>query len=488
MGQIIYNHTLIFNNTYGTLIYNHSKLSGWNDFGANVALVTDGDSVGIGTTAPNAKLEINGTGQYIFNVSNGTKPGLLVNASGGVGIGTATPSSTFHLKHVSTASTYSTETESTGADNYNRFTSTSGSGEYGIYADALYFQPLDTLANGIRFFGSSANRPDLRILANGDIGVGTNSPGAKFEINGTRLYVFNASNGSISGLTVRSNGQVGIGDPNPTQKLDVRGHGNFSGDLYVQNNSLVNQWLYNQTTAFNTSMGMLIYNHTREYNNTMGQIIYNHTLIFNNTMGVVIYNYSNVISGSKFTSNTTSFFNSTVFQVGLGTITPYYLLDVNGSANISGSLFVGGKLVNQFLYNQSSVTDITQWLYNETTAFNTSMGTVIYNHTTTANKSITDAYGKFFYNQSSPYDTFNYNQTLGAITKVIGTIDFNGGWTSNGLTIQGGNLYAQTLFVYNISSLGVNNLEVNGSLIPNPGFNNTFDVGNSSSQWKNGWF
>ena len=116
------------------------------------------------------------------------------------------------------------------------------------------------------------------------------------------------------------------------------------------------------------------------------------------------------------------------------------------------------------------------------------MGTVIYNHTTTANKSITDAYGKFFYNQSSPYDTFNYNQTLGAITKVIGTIDFNGGWTSNGLTIQNGDLYAQTLFVYNISSLGVNNLEVNGSLIPNPGFNNTFNVGNSSSQWKEGWF
>src|SRR3989344_5579870 len=276
----------------------------------------------------------------------------------------------------------------------------------------------------------------------------------KFNFNGLGRQEFQSSVGQINGTAINpfqindSHLALNINLSNATniqaKAVNKTTGTSFVGRLLDDILDTIIPFAYNQTTAFNNSMGMLIYNHT---------------LIFNNAMGAVIYNYSNVISGSKFTSNTTSFFNSTVFQVGLGTITPYYLLDVNGSANISGSLFVGGKLVNQFLYNQSSVTDITQWLYNQTTAFNTSMGTVIYNHTTTANKSITDAYGKFFYNQSAPYDAFNYNQTLGAITKDIGTIDFNGGWTSNGLTIQGGNLYAQTLFVYNISSLGVNNLE-----------------------------
>jgi len=43
---------------------------------------------------------------------------------------------------------------STTSDNYNAFTSTSGTGEYGIYDNALYFQAL-TLSNGIRFYGNN---------------------------------------------------------------------------------------------------------------------------------------------------------------------------------------------------------------------------------------------------------------------------------------------------------------------------------------------
>src|SRR3989344_6021181 len=261
----------------------------------------------------------------------------------------------------------------------------------------------------------------------------------KFNFNGLGRQEFQSSVGQVNGTAI-----------NPFQINDSH----LALNINLSNATNIQAKAVNKTTG-TFFVGRLL----DDILDTIIPFAYNQTTAFNNSMGMLIYNYSNIISPGVFATNTTSLFNGTALQIGLGTTTPYYRLDVNGSANISGSLFVGGKLVNQFLYNQSSVTDITQWLYNQTTAFNTSMGTVIYNHTTTANKSITDAYGKFFYNQSSPYDTFNYNQTLGAITKDIGTIDFNGGWTSNGLTIQGGNLYAQTLFVYNISSLGVNNLE-----------------------------
>jgi hypothetical protein len=70
---------------------------------------------------------------------------------------------------------------------------------------------------------------------------------------------------------------------------------------------------------------------------------------------------------------------------------------------------------------------------------------------------------------------------------VNGTTEFNGGWQDDGVSVIDGSIYAQTLYAYNISSLVVAHLNINGSL--NPSMNNTFDVGNSSSGWWNdGYF
>jgi len=67
---------------------------------------------------------------------------------------------------------------------------------------------------------------------------------------------------------------------------------------------------------------------------------------------------------------------------------------------------------------------------------------------------------------------------------LSGQYDFNGGWTSSGLSIINGNLYAQTGYFYNISGLDVNDLRINGSLLPTVGFDNQFDIGNSTLKWK----
>ena len=93
---------------------------------------------------------------------------------------------------------------------------------------------------------------------------------------------------------------------------------------------------------------------------------------------------------------------------------------------------------------------------------------------------------------------WGYNMTTPAINyaiahfmnrtgdSVTGTYDFNGGWLSGGLTISGGNLYAQTLYVYNISSINVATINTNGSIIPT--INNQFDLGSLSKKWKNAYF
>ena len=69
-------------------------------------------------------------------------------------------------------------------------------------------------------------------------------------------------------------------------------------------------------------------------------------------------------------------------------------------------------------------------------------------------------------------------------TSVVGNFDFNGGWTNEGFSIVGGDIYAQTGYFYNISAIEVTQLNINGSLIPAVGFDDTFDVGSSSLRWR----
>lgn len=67
-----------------------SSASGFTDGGTNVYLTTSTDSVGIGTTAPSTKFEVDGTS---WLRGSGSTTGLYVNSLGNVGIGTTTPSS-----------------------------------------------------------------------------------------------------------------------------------------------------------------------------------------------------------------------------------------------------------------------------------------------------------------------------------------------------------------------------------------------------------
>lgn len=94
-----------------------------------------------------------------------------------LGIGTASPSTHLHVKGALLGG-YVSKIECTGADLFNAFVSTSGSAEYGIFADALYFQALTTLAAGIRFYGNSGATVHLQIATSGRIGLGMTAPTA----------------------------------------------------------------------------------------------------------------------------------------------------------------------------------------------------------------------------------------------------------------------------------------------------------------------
>ncbi len=95
-----------------------------------------------------------------------------------LGILIEVPTATLHVRGSST-SAYTTRYQGNAADTYNALTSTSGTGEYGIWNDAFYFQALDTLSNGVRFFGNSSSVYQLTITAAGIV---------KFIVGGSSNY------------------------------------------------------------------------------------------------------------------------------------------------------------------------------------------------------------------------------------------------------------------------------------------------------------
>ena len=70
-------------------------------------------------------------------------------------------------------------------------------------------------------------------------------------------------------------------------------------------------------------------------------------------------------------------------------------------------------------------------------------------------------------------------------TSVTGEFDFNGGFENGGVSIRsGGRIYADTGFFYNISKINLTSLNINGSILPQSGYDNTFDLGAPSLRWR----
>lgn len=169
-------------------------------------------------------------------------------------------------------------------------------------------------------------------------------------------------------------------------------------------------------------------------------------------------------TGAETNLSNTLFVNSTSGNVGIGTASPEETLYVQGDINATGDICItGGNCL-------SNVTGGSAGGANGT--YNVTYDTWAYNQTEAANESISNWVSSAF-------------AALVGGNAINGTQTFNGGWTQGGVTISAGKIFAQTLYVYNLSSLAVNQLDVNGSMIPAEGFDNTFDLGSSLLRWRN---
>jgi hypothetical protein len=256
-------------------VYDHSN-------SAYRMVVNSSGSVGIGTTSPGAKLDVNGTGNF----------------SGTLGVNALTANGAGNM--------YGTSGGSTAA----RYVDMGNSG-----GDAIFGQEGST--GGTIISGSA---------------------GYDGAIRGQAGFSFSANNGASVQMRINSSGNIGIGTTSPGAKLDVNGTGNFSGTLAV--NALTANGTGNM---YGTSGGSTAARYV-DMGNSGGDAIFGQE---GSTGGTIISGaagYDGAIRGQagfSFSANNGASVQMRINSsgnIGIGTVSPSEKLSVNG--NISAKKLI----------------------------------------------------------------------------------------------------------------------------------------------------
>ena len=318
--------------------------------------------------------------------------------------------------------------------------------------------------------------------------------------------------------------------PNGTiQCSAVAGGGDFSFvDFQASWNSNwssldYDKWMYNQTTPANTYTNTVNSSQSSWINSIFLKIT---DMFTKSEISTMIENNITVLDNSKL-DKTDQRYNETTWVENQNYLTDYTETDAIALSAISGNDSDWSSTYNS-TYDVLVTDNVTwnearadglysdiKWGYNmsdgsynatyDNFAYNQTYSGSTYNATYAANtgdnSSWNESYADDLYYGSGDIATLsdlNVSDTLrvGSTTlladsdgmNISGTVHFNSGWQDGGATISNGNIFAQALYVFNISSVSVDNLRINGTITPGVSWDNAFDLGKTDETWKYGYF
>ncbi|KKU03619.1 MAG: hypothetical protein UX06_C0038G0006 [Candidatus Giovannonibacteria bacterium GW2011_GWA2_45_21] len=303
------------------LLKTNFEAGGTASIGNTVFIQKNNGNVGIGTTNPGRKLDI--------QAASGTVPLFVYQAAAYTGTptlvafraGLATASSSVGIIGVYSGTK---EMYIKGADGLALTVGETGVGDLGVYIASVSgnvgigaTSPEQKLNVGGNIIASSSIDTELILQS---LGTGTNE--GKFSIVASgaagvdSLFIRNGTS-ETNLVTIASTGNVGIGNITPNQKFDV------SGNILASSSAGVNMTLNANGTNPSSSFDFL-------ENNTVGSRI----------------EYDGVLNGLNFEDYSTGLKIMTVLRtgnVGIGATVPTTRLEVQGTASAS-NLFTVGSL------------------------------------------------------------------------------------------------------------------------------------------------
>ena len=335
---------------------------------------TSNARIGIGTTAPAYKLDVNGD----IRIAAGSDAYI---GTVGLNDNTTASSGSSLVGLYDDAMTYiaANTTVQSAIKQLDSAIGSIGSGESGIWRDqGTYIYP--------------SNYTSFVITDTGNVGIGTTNPTFALEVNGTgrvngnftigdasgdsltinaaSLSAVNAStldlaNSSTTSLNIESglldfdtsNARIGIGTTAPAYKLDVNGDIRIAAgsDAYIGTVGL-----NDNTTASSGSSLVGLYDDAMTYiaaNTTVQSAIKQ----LDSAIGSIGSGESGIWRDQGtyiYPSNYTSFVITDTGNVGIGTTNPTFALEVNGTGRVNGNFTIGDASGDSLTINAASLSAV----------------------------------------------------------------------------------------------------------------------------------
>lgn len=384
---------------------------------ANGSKLAYGSSVYFEALAASANIRASSENINIFN-NNGR---ITLSGSGAVGIGTTSPIYKLDV---------SGEIRTTG--NVPYFLLLERSANFGVYArwkrpDKEYYLALDINNNGgtdFTLYDGTAGASRLVVSGDGNIGIGTATPNAKLDVNGNTIITGSLTVTStitaqtLVVQTITSSVDFVTGSTRFGTLLSnthqFTGSVSMTGSLSVVGNGITSSLFGTSSWASNSISA------------SQAQNAVTASYILNAVSASFASTASNVLGGAAsyipLWNTATSLSSSVMYQssgnVGIGTTSPNAKLDVSGSAIISGSLTVNPGAGNELLVSSTglSIGNIVSDVHNVTGSLRIS-GSVI----TTGSVSATNFTGSLFGTSSWSSNVVSSSYALTALSSSFAT-------------------------------------------------------------------